>query len=105
MAQLIVTQRDGAEVIIESTGDRSVMELIRDHGIDELLAMCGGCCSCATCHVYVDPLFLDRVSPISESEHDLLDGNDSRCSNSRLSCQIPFNEALDGLRVTVAPEE
>jgi 2Fe-2S ferredoxin len=55
--------------------------------------------------VYVDPLFLDRVPPISESEHDLLDGNDSRCSNSRLSCQIPFNEALDGLRVTVAPEE
>ncbi|MFW0887990.1 UNVERIFIED_CONTAM: 2Fe-2S iron-sulfur cluster-binding protein [Pseudomonas sp. JL1] len=105
MAQLIVTQRDGDEVIIESSGDRSVMELIRDQGIGELLAMCGGCCSCATCHVYVDPSFLDRIAPISEQEHDLLDGSSSRSSNSRLSCQIPFDETLDGLRVTVAPEE
>ena len=105
MARLVVIRRDGSDSVIEAEGGRSVMELIRDHGIDDLLAMCGGCCSCATCHVHVDPAFGDSLPPMSGEESDLLDSGCSRDASSRLSCQIPFTEALDGLRVTVAPEE
>ncbi|HEX7910565.1 MAG TPA: 2Fe-2S iron-sulfur cluster-binding protein [Paraburkholderia sp.] len=104
MARLVVIRRDGAESVIEAGDGRSVMELIRDHGIDEMLAMCGGCCSCATCHVHVDPAFADRLPPMSGEESDLLDSTNSRDATSRLSCQIPFTEALDGMRVTVAEE-
>ncbi|BCG05687.1 ferredoxin (plasmid) [Paraburkholderia sp. PGU19] len=104
MARLVVMRRDGAESVIEAGDGRSVMELIRDHGIDEMLAMCGGCCSCATCHVYVDPKFADRLPPMNGEESDLLDSAKSRDATSRLSCQIPFTEALDGMRVTVAEE-
>lgn len=81
------------------------MEIIRDAGIDELLALCGGCCSCATCHVFVDDAWTDELPPPSEDESDLLDSSDHRSDASRLSCQIPFTAALDGLRVTIAPED
>jgi 2Fe-2S ferredoxin len=57
MPKLVVISRTGAETEIEGTPGRSVMELVREHGPDELLALCGGCCACATCHVYVDDAF------------------------------------------------
>jgi 2Fe-2S ferredoxin len=81
------------------------MEVIRENGFDELLALCGGCCSCATCHVYVDPEFADRLPPMSDDENDLLDSSDHRTERSRLSCQIPFSAGLAGLRVQIAPED
>ncbi len=105
MAKLIVVSRDGSEKEIEGQAGLSVMEVIRDNGFDELLALCGGCCSCATCHIHVDPAFADKVAPISEDENDLLDSSSHRDGNSRLSCQIPFSDALDGLRVTIAAED
>jgi ferredoxin, 2Fe-2S len=105
MPSLIVTKRDGDTVELSATAGLSVMEIIRDGGIDELLALCGGCCSCATCHVHVDPAFADRVNPMGEDENDLLDSSDHRNERSRLSCQIPFTDALDGLKVTIAPED
>lgn len=105
MAKLIVVDRSGAEHEIEGKDGLSVMEIIRDAGFDELLALCGGCCSCATCHVHVDPAFRDRVTPMSEDENDLLDSSDHRNGDSRLSCQIPFADALDGLKVTIAQED
>lgn len=104
MPKLIVITRDGTESIVAAEPGRSVMEMLRDRGFDELLAICGGCCSCATCHVYVDPAFSDRLPPMSADENDLLDSSDARRDVSRLSCQIPFHEGLDGLRVTIAPE-
>jgi 2Fe-2S ferredoxin len=64
------------------------MEAIRAAGIDELLAMCGGCCSCATCHVYVDPGFMALLPEISGDENALLDSSTHRHDNSRLSCQL-----------------
>jgi 2Fe-2S ferredoxin len=79
------------------------MEVIRDHGFEDLVALCGGCCACATCHVYVDPAFADRLPEMSEEENELLDSSDQRKPNSRLSCQIPFSDALDGLSVKIAP--
>lgn len=105
MPQLIVTTRDGARREIDGETGLSVMEVIRNAGIDELLALCGGCASCATCHVYIDPSFADRLPPVSNDENDLLDSSDHRNETSRLSCQVPFGPDLDGLMVTIAPED
>jgi ferredoxin, 2Fe-2S len=105
MPKLIVTTRDGDVKELEGKNGLTVMEVIRDGGIDELLALCGGCCSCATCHIHVDPAFADKVSPMGEDENDLLESSDHRDGTSRLSCQIPFGDALDGLRVRIAAED
>jgi ferredoxin, 2Fe-2S len=105
MPTLIVTTRDGAVKELNGDVGLSVMEIIRDGGVDELLALCGGCCSCATCHIHVDPAFADKINPMGEDENDLLESSDHRDETSRLSCQIPFTAALDGLKVTIAAED
>ena len=105
MPKLTVVTRSGEERTVEAIDGLSVMEAIRDNGFDELLALCGGCCSCATCHVHVDPAFFDKLPPISADEDDLLDSSDDRDEFSRLSCQIPFTAALDGLKVRIAEED
>ena len=105
MPKLTIVNRAGAERTIEAQTGLSVMENIRDAGFDELLALCGGCCSCATCHVHVDAAWTDVVGGPNGDEDDLLDSSDHRVSASRLSCQIEMTPALDGLRVTIAPED
>lgn len=105
MPELIVTDRAGNQTSVASQPDRTVMEVIRDAGFDDMLALCGGCCSCATCHVFVDPDFVEQLSPMSQDENDLLDTSSHRNDQSRLSCQIQLTEALSGLRVTIAPED
>lgn len=105
MPKLIVTTREGETSEIDVEDGLTVMEAIRDNGFDELLALCGGCCSCATCHVQVDPAFADKLPPMSEDEDDLLESTDHRIATSRLSCQISFTADLDGMKVTIAPED
>jgi 2Fe-2S ferredoxin len=105
MPKLVVVTRDGQERAVESEVGLSVMEVIRENGFDELLALCGGCCSCATCHVHVDEAWVGGLPAMSEDENDLLESSSHRSGQSRLSCQIPFTDALDGLRVTIAPED
>ena len=105
MPNLTVTSREGETREIAVEEGLSVMEAIRDNGFDELLALCGGCCSCATCHVHVDPAFADKLPVMGEDEDDLLESSDHRQDNSRLSCQISFTSDLDGLKVTIAPED
>jgi 2Fe-2S ferredoxin len=105
MPKIVVVNRAGEEKTVEADAGLSVMEAIRDNGFDELLALCGGCCSCATCHVYIDPAFAGKVAPMSEDENDLLDSSDHRNESSRLSCQVQITGDLDGLRVTIAPED
>ena len=105
MPKLIVVTRAGEEREVEGEAGLSVMEVIRDNGFDELLALCGGCCSCATCHVHVDPAFADSLPPMTEDENDLLDSSDHRDETSRLSCQLRFGPLLDGLRVRIAEED
>ena len=105
MAKLIVVTCEGEEREIDGETGLSVMEVIRDAGVDEILALCGGCCSCATCHVHVDAAFADRLPAMSEDENDLLDSSASRDAQSRLSCQIPFTADLDGLKVRIAEED
>jgi len=105
MPKLIVTTRSGETSTIDTIDGLTVMEAIRDNGFDELLALCGGCCSCATCHVHVDPEFFGKLPPISEDEDDLLDSSGDRDEYSRLGCQIPFTADLDGLKVRIAAED
>jgi len=103
--KLIVVTRSGEERQVIGEAGLSVMEVIRENGFDELLALCGGCCSCATCHVHADPEFAANLPPMSEDENDLLDCSADRDDRSRLSCQIRFTDALDGLKVTIAAED
>jgi 2Fe-2S ferredoxin len=105
MPTVTVISRAGESRAVEAQTGYSLMEVIRDNGFDELLALCGGCCSCATCHIHVDPAFVDKLPAMSPDEDDLLDSSDHRTPESRLSCQIPVSDALDGLTVTIAPED
>ncbi len=105
MAEIIVTTRNGNTRHLPLQTGVSLMELIRDAGIDELMALCGGCCSCATCHVHVDPAFAAGLPELTEDESDLLDSSEHRNETSRLSCQIVLTEEMDGLAVRIAEED
>lgn len=105
MPVLTVVDRAGEERTVDAEVGLSVMEVLKINGFDDILALCGGCCSCATCHVHVDADYLDRLPPVSEDENDLLDSVEDRDGTSRLSCQLPVTEALDGMRVTIGAED
>ena len=97
-----VTDQAGDKHELEGLEGWRVMEVIRDWGLN-IKAECGGALSCATCHVYVDPKWTDIVGAPSEEEEDMLDSVGDVRPNSRLSCQILMSDALDGLKVTLAP--
>src|ERR1700733_2056315 len=99
---LNVTDRQGATHQGEGLDGWRVMEIIRDHGLP-IKAECGGALACATCHVYVDPAWLDKIPAKTDEEIDKLDEAFEVESNSRLSCQILMAPELDGLAVTLAP--
>jgi 2Fe-2S ferredoxin len=105
MANIRVVDRSGTLSKIAAKSGLSLMEIIRDAGFDDMLALCGGCSSCATCHVYIDPAFADRLPRMSVDESELLDSSSRRTDRSRLSCQIPFSDALEGMTVEIAPED
>ncbi|CAN5408002.1 2Fe-2S iron-sulfur cluster-binding protein [soil metagenome] len=104
MPQITVTTREGGIRSLVLDEGVSLMEALRAAGVDEIQALCGGCCSCATCHVYVDNT-RTGLPALGEDESDLLDSSDFRTPSSRLSCQIPVTAGLEGLRVTIAPED
>ena len=103
--QLHVLDLVGETRLIEGAIGNSLMEIIRSSGIDDIPAFCGGCCSCASCHVHVDPAFAAMLPTMSQDEDDLLDSSAHRSTGSRLSCQIPASAALSGIRLTIAPQE
>ena len=105
MPRMTIISRDGEERQIEGRVGLSLMENIREAGFDEMLALCGGCCSCATCHVQIDPGTVDGLPDMSKDESDLLDSSDHRTRDSRLSCQVIFGEQMDGIRLKIAPED
>ena len=105
MVKLVVTDREGQVVDVDARVGISVMENIRDldNSVD---AICGGLCSCATCHVFVDPAWGAKLPPRSSAEAQLLGDLSSFDEHrSRLSCQLKLTEELDGLVLTVASEE
>jgi 2Fe-2S ferredoxin len=105
MTRVHAIDRSGARHELTADPDGSLMEVLRDQGLG-VEAVCGGCCSCATCHVHVDADWCDLVGPPGETESELLQISEYfDAKRSRLSCQIQCAAAIDGLVVTVAPEE
>ena len=100
MTKIIYVDNDGTERVVEAINGESVMEAAVKNSIPGIDADCGGACACATCHVYVDPAFMDKVGEQQEMEKSMLDFAENVTANSRLSCQITVSDALDGLRVT-----
>jgi len=105
MGTILVENRAGVETTLKAEFSQNLMEVMREGGVSEILALCGGTCSCSTCHVIIDPAFVDRLDPMGSDEHDLLDNSEHRSPTSRLACQIVFKETMDGLRVKIAPED
>lgn len=105
MPRLIVTTLDGKDLSIDIDEGETLMEGLRARGVEGLDALCGGCCSCATCHVHLDPAYAGRLPPLGADESDLLDSCAGRRATSRLACQVPVTAALDGMRVTIAPAD
>lgn len=104
MTIVTIITRNGSKTEVEITDGENLMDVAK--GVtEEVEAMCGGCCSCATCHVYVDPEFFDRLPPVTTAEKELLDFSDHRKPNSRLACQIHLDSSMAGLSATVAPED
>ena len=99
--KIYVTDQTGKKHELDAIEGWRVMEIIRDHGLP-IKAECGGACCCATCHVYVDEAWEDKLYPKSDDEDDMLAESYDEEDNSRLSCQIIMSEELDGLEVTLA---
>jgi 2Fe-2S ferredoxin len=105
MAKMIVTDQQGKVHEIEGQVGLKLMETLREHDFG-VTAICGGLCSCATCHVLVDPDWVDRLPDAQSDERELLvELMHYDPDRSRLSCQLDFTATLDGIVLTVAPEE
>lgn len=104
MPRVIYIQPDGIETAIDARAGTSVMQAAVTNGVPGIVAECGGAAACATCHVYVDDRWIDRLPPAEADENDMLDCTASeRRPTSRLSCQIELSAELDGL-IVHAPE-
>ena len=102
---MVVTDRDGNVHEVEGKAGVKLMETLRefDWGVT---AICGGLCSCATCHIFVAPAWMDRLpAPQSDEKELLVELQHYDSGTSRLSCQVEFSEALDGLELKIAPDE
>ena len=104
MPVLKVVDRDCREHDVEAKSGLKVMETLRelDYGI---AAICGGMCSCATCHIYVDPAWAGKLPAPMSDERELLGELSHHKDTSRLACQVEMTDALAGMRVTIAPDE
>ncbi|QYJ02020.1 2Fe-2S iron-sulfur cluster binding domain-containing protein [Thalassovita mediterranea] len=100
MPTITYIDHDGTERPIEAKNGETVMETAIKNSVPGIDADCGGACACATCHVYVDEAFMDKVGQPEEMEQSMLDFAENVQANSRLSCQIQVSDDLDGLRVT-----
>ncbi len=91
---------DGTQETVEVSAGTSLMMAATQNSVDGIEAECGGCCMCATCHVYVDEAFLDKLTPPDELEQEMLEETAAEAkANSRLSCQIPVTDEIDGIVV------
>ncbi len=105
MTTIHVTDSEGEQHEVEAQVGLPIMETLRD--LDNgVMALCGGMCSCATCHCYIEEPWAASLPPKKEDELDLLEDLESfREGQSRLTCQVKMTEDLDGIRVEVAPDE
>ncbi|GAB4039579.1 MAG: 2Fe-2S iron-sulfur cluster-binding protein [Rubrivivax sp.] len=106
MPRIVLIAPDGTRTELQARAGRSLMRAATDAGVQAIVADCGGCLSCATCHVWVDPAWADRLPPVSRDEDSMLEMTAAeRRPTSRLSCEIPLTEALDGLVVHLPPTQ
>lgn len=101
MPEVIYTLADGRELSVDVPVGQSVMDGSVRNNLPGIVAECGGSCSCATCHVYVDEAFADQFDEVTDEERDLLEFADGAQPNSRLSCQLIMSEKNGGVRVVV----
>ncbi|BCG97837.1 2Fe-2S iron-sulfur cluster-binding protein [Mesorhizobium sp. 131-2-1] len=100
MARITYIEYGGKARTIDVPNGQTVMEGARDNGVVGIEAECGGACACSTCHVYVDPAWIEKLPAKNALEHDMLDfAHDPDPARSRLTCQIRVDHALDGLIV------
>jgi 2Fe-2S ferredoxin len=99
MAKITYIEFNGTEHVVDVKNGLSVMEGAVKNNIPGIDADCGGACACATCHVYVDPAWIDKTGSQSAMEESMLDFAENVEDNSRLSCQIKVSDELDGLVV------
>ncbi|MBV8063186.1 MAG: 2Fe-2S iron-sulfur cluster binding domain-containing protein [Nevskia sp.] len=99
MTRLVYIEHNGTEHVVEAQDGKSVMQNALDQLVPGIVGDCGGCCTCATCHGYVDPAWAERLPPKSEDENMMLEGALAVQPNSRLTCQIVVAPQLDGLVV------
>jgi len=105
MAKVIFIEPDGARREVDAPIGTTVMEAAVQNQVHGIVALCGGACACATCHVYVGAAWLAKVGPLEEMEEGMLEAAWQRRENSRLSCQIHVRADLDGLQVTVPRQQ
>ena len=103
MGSIVVIDREGKEHELKATIGSTIMEIIRDAGMD-IEAACGGCCACATCHLYISEDWVNKLKPKDDDEISMLDQAFNVEENSRLGCQIEFSDDLDGILVELAAE-
>ena len=101
--KIIVIDRDGNKHELEGDPNSTLMEILRDSDLD-IEAACGGCCACATCHVYINDQWLEKISPKDDDEESMLDQAFDVRNTSRLSCQISLSDELDGIELEIAKE-
>lgn len=104
MPKVTFIQPDGGKIVVDDVAD-NVMEAAVNEDIEGIEGDCGGVCSCCTCHVHVEPEWMDRVGQPGEQELEMLEQAENRNERSRLSCQIELTPDLDGLVVRIVPEE
>lgn len=101
MPEVTYVLADGREMTVDVPEGQTVMDGSVRNNLPGIVAECGGSCSCATCHVYVDEEWQERFDDITDEERELLEYADGACSRSRLACQLVMSEATDGARVVV----
>lgn len=102
MTKINVQTVDGIKSSFDAQNDMTLMENLRDNGYDDIIALCGGIMACATCHVYIDQDWFEKVGSPSPEEAEILTGSGFRKDNSRLSCQIKVDKSLDGMSIKLA---
>ncbi|WP_068087568.1 2Fe-2S iron-sulfur cluster-binding protein [Novosphingobium rosa] len=103
MTTFTVSTASTQDISVQATAGQSLMEALRDNGFEDIQAFCGGGCSCATCHVVVNPDWFAKLPPVSDDEQDLLESIEGRLATSRLACQIPLCDELEGMAIMIPP--
>ena len=103
MSKIYVTDREENTHELNAETGLTLMEIIRDAGLD-IEAACGGCCACATCHLYIEGDWKEKLPKIENEEESMLDQAFHVTSQSRLGCQIEYNDNINGIKLTLAPE-